>query len=385
MVIFMVPNKEILINKAMQATGLSDFGDEWFFPNIDVFIKSLNTQARLSSEGYFGAEQMIIGALINRLRHKNLIKMHPQILNEKVDVKGVLTGLPRTGSTMLHRMLASAPELTAVKWFEAQNYTPLEKEEYNNPSQRKDLAKVMLSFMLEKIPHLMSIHPMDIEQADEEVIILGQLFSSSMLESTYFVPDYANWLTNQNPDKSYSDLIEILQSLQWQDPSRKNKSWILKTPGHLMSLATVVKYFPKAKLIMTHRDPCSTVPSYCSMESALYKINTNNISDLDIGNYWLNRLSYWLDNFIKIRNSFPEDRFVDINYLDLVQTPQKIGTEVLKSIGIKDDYFTKEMMKNWINSNKRENRQKHNYKLSDYGLTDETISNKFKYYIKTYL
>lgn len=150
MVIFMVPNKEILINKAMQATGLSDFGDEWFFPNIDVFIKSLNTQARLSSEGYFGAEQMIIGALINRLRHKNLIKMHPQILNEKVDVKGVLTGLPRTGSTMLHRMLASAPELTAVKWFEAQNYTPLEKEEYNNPSQRKDLAKVMLSFMLEK-------------------------------------------------------------------------------------------------------------------------------------------------------------------------------------------------------------------------------------------
>lgn len=152
-----------------------------------------------------------------------------------------------------------------------------------------------------------------------------------------------------------------------------------------MSLATVVKYFPKAKLIMTHRDPCSTVPSYCSMESALYKINTNNISDLDIGNYWLNRLSYWLDNFIKIRNSFPEDRFVDINYLDLVQTPQKIGTEVLKSIGIKDDYFTKEMMKNWINSNKRENRQKHNYKLSDYGLTDETISNKFKHYIKTYL
>lgn len=70
----------------------------------------------------------------------------------------------------------------------------------------------------------MSIHPMDIEQADEEVIILGQLFSSSMLESTYFVPDYANWLTNQNPDKSYSDLIEILQSLQWQDPSRKIKA-----------------------------------------------------------------------------------------------------------------------------------------------------------------
>lgn len=381
----MVPKKESLIKKAEQATGLSDFGDEWFFPNIDVFIESLNSQARLSSEGYYGAEQMIIGALVNRLRHKNLIKMNPQILDETVNVKAVLTGLPRTGSTMLHRMLASAPELTSVKWFEAQNYTPLENEDYNDPTPRKDIAKDILNFMLKKIPELMSIHPMDIDQADEEVIILGQLFSSSMLESTYFVPDYANWLNNQNPGKSYSDLIEILQSLQWQDPSRKNKSWILKTPGHLMSLGAVVKYFPGAKIIMTHRDPVSTVPSYCSMESTLYKMNTDIISDFEIGNYWLDRLSEWLNNFIEVRNSIPDDRFIDINYLDLVEAPEKIGTQVLKSIHINDDILTKEMMENWIKANKRENRQKHNYKLSDYGLTRESISNKFKDYIEKYL
>ena len=381
----MVPEKEYLIKKAEQATGLSDFGDEWFFPNIDVFIESLNSQAKLSSEGYYGAEQMITGALINRLRHKNLIKMNPEILDETVDIKAVLTGLPRTGSTMLHRMLASAPELTSVKWYEAQNYTPLENEDYNDPSPRKDIAKDILNFMLKKIPELMSIHPMDIEQADEEVIILGQLFSSSMLESTYFVPNYANWLTKQNPGKSYSDLIEILQSLQWKASSRKNKSWILKTPGHLMSLGAVIKYFPMAKIIMTHRDPVSTVPSYCSMESALYKMNTNAISDFEIGNYWLDRLSEWLNNFIEVRNSIPDDRFIDINYLDLVEAPEKIGAQVLKSIHVNDDILTKEMMENWINANKRENRQKHNYKLSDYGLTNESISNKFKDYIKKYL
>ena len=381
----MVPKKEYLIKKAEEATGLSDFGDEWFFPNIDEFIKSLNSQAKLSSEGYYGAEQMITGALVNRLRHKNLIKMNPEILDETVDIKAVLTGLPRTGSTMLHRMLASAPELTAIKWYEAQNYTPLENEDYNDPSPRKDIAKDILKFMLKKIPELMSIHPMDIEQADEEVIILGQLFSSSMLESTYFVPNYANWLTKQNPGKSYSDLIEILQSLQWQDSSRKNKSWILKTPGHLMSLGAVIKYFPMAKIIMTHRDPVSTVPSYCSMESALYKMNTNAISDFEIGNYWLDRLSEWLNNFIEVRNSIPDDRFIDINYSDLVEAPEKIGAQVLKSIHVNDDILTKEMMENWINANKRENRQKHNYKLSDYGLTNESISNKFKDYIKKYL
>ena len=192
-------------------------------------------------------------------------------------------------------------------------------------------------------------------------------------------------MTNQNPGKSYSDLIEILQSLQWQDPSRKNKSWILKTPGHLMSLGAVVKYFPGAKIIMTHRDPVSTVPSYCSMESTLYKMNTYIISDFEIGNHWLDRLSEWLNNFIEVRTSIPDDRFIDINYLDLVEAPEQIGTQVLKSIHINDDILTKEMMENWIKANKRENRQKHNYKLSDYGLTRESISNKFKDYIEKYL
>jgi len=265
----MVPNIDTLIAQAIEQTGLRDFGDTWFFANIDALIPALNKQAKLSAEGVYGAQHMVVSGLVNRLRHV--------------------------------RMLAAAPKLTAVRWYETQNYVPLDGEKRGQPEPRKEAAKGVLAYMLDKIPELLSIHPMDIEQPDEEVIILGQLFSSSMIESTYFVPDYAEWLSEQNPRPAYDDLLEILQSLQWQDPSRKDKRWVLKTPGHLMGLQTVLDVCPEAKIVMTHRDPVETIPSYCSMEASLYKMGSNDISNIVIGKYWMARLKNWLDNFMSVR------------------------------------------------------------------------------------
>ena len=128
-----VPDRESLIAQAARQTGLSDFGDDWFFANIDVLIPSLNKQAKLSAEGIYGAQHMIVSGLVNRLRHLQLVKDNPEILDEQVNVAAVLTGLPRTGSTMLHRMLAAAPKLTGVRWYETQNYVPLEGEVQGNP------------------------------------------------------------------------------------------------------------------------------------------------------------------------------------------------------------------------------------------------------------
>lgn len=381
----MVPDRETLVAQAMEQTGLSDFGDRWFFANVDALIPSLNDQAKLSPEGIFGAQHMIVSGLVNRLRHVQLIKDNPEILEEEVNVTAVLTGLPRTGSTMLHRMLAAAPNLTGVRWYETQNYVPLEGEERGSPTPRLEAAKGVLAYMLEAIPELMSLHPMDIEQPDEEVIILGQLFSSSMIESTYFVPDYAQWLSQQDPRKAYEDLIQILQSLQWQDTSRKGKSWVLKTPGHLMGLQTVLDVFPDAKIVMTHRDPVSTIPSYCSMEASLYKMGSTDISNAEIGTYWMARLKEWLDNFIVVRKAAGASRFIDVNYKALLETPAEEGLRVLKAAGIPESLEIKAGMEEWIEANRREHRAAHKYSLQDFGLNADTIRAKYGDYISQYV
>jgi len=380
-----VPDRESLIAQAAGQTGLSDFGDDWFFANIDALIPSLNKQAKLSAEGIYGAQHMIVSGLVNRLRHLQLVKDNPEILDEQVNVTAVLTGLPRTGSTMLHRMLAAAPKLTGVRWYETQNYVPLEGEVRGNPAPRLEAAKGVLAYMLEAIPELMSIHPMDIEQPDEEVIILGQLFSSSMIESTYFVPDYAEWLSGQDPRKAYDDLIQILQSLQWQDPSRKGKSWVLKTPGHLMGLQTVLEVFPDAKIVMTHRNPVSTIPSYCSMEASLYKMGSTDISNVEIGSYWMKRLKDWLDNFMAVRANADSDRFIDVNYKSLLTASSQEGMRVLSAAGIPMSSEIKMGMEEWIEANRREHRAAHKYSLQDFGLDEDDIRTKYGDYISQYV
>lgn len=381
----MIPDREVLVSEAIAQSGLSDFGDTWFFANIDALIPSLNAQAKLSAEGIFGARQMIVSALEKRLRHIALIRNNPEILDQEVDVAAVMTGLPRTGSTMLHRMLAAAPNLTGVRWYETQNYVPLEGEQYGDPSPRREAAEAVLAYMLDKIPELMSIHPMSIEQPDEEVIILGQLFSSSMIESTYFVPDYAKWLSKQDPRPAYNDLIQILQSLQWQDSSRKGKNWVLKTPGHLMGLQTVLDVFPKAKIVMTHRDPVSTLPSYFSMEASLYKLASDDITHAEIARYWRERLKDWLDNFMQVRSGADPSRFIDVRYEALLHNPVNEGVRVLGFADVPMGPEIENGMEEWIEANRREHRAAHKYSLEDFGLTADGIRRDYESYIATYL
>ncbi len=376
-----VKTKDALLATARQETGLNDFGDLWFSEHIDVLIESLNSQARLSEAGIYGAQTMIVSSLVKRLKHIELIKNHPEILDETLSVKAVLSGLPRTGSTMFHRMLASAPELNSLKWYEAQNYVPLGDESPHDPKPRIEAAKAILNYMLEAIPDLMSIHPMSIEQPDEEVIILGQLFSSSMIESTYFVPDYAQWLSRQNPRPAYEDLINILKSLQWQDKSRAAKNWVLKTPGHLMAMQTVLDVFPDAKIVMTHRDPVKTVPSYCSMMESLYRLGSQKITNPMIGAFWNKRLLDWLDSYMRARESADPNRFIDVNYQDLLGAPVPQALNVLEKIGIKQDAKIKAGMGDWIEANKREHRAPHKYDISHFGLTAAQITSRYSNYI----
>lgn len=379
-----VSDRATLAARAIEATGLSDFGDPWIFENLDALIPILNSEAELTEVGVGGAEAMIVTALTNRLRHVDLIKRHPEILDEKVDIAAVVVGLPRTGSTMLHRMLSSAPGMTGVKWWEAQNYAPFPGEERGKPDGRREAAKHYLAYMLEHAPELMSIHPMSIDQSDEELIILGLLFSSTMIEGMYHVPSYARWLIENSRTRCYADLKEILQSLQWQDPARRGTKWVLKTPGHLMALDGVLDTFPEAKIVMTHRDPVQTVPSYCSMMTTLYHMGST-VDRERIGAFWEKRLAELLDLFMSVRAKVGPDNFIDVRYTDTTTKPVEEGKRVLAEAGIAVTPEIEAGMAEWVEANKREDRAPHRYALEDFGLTRELVEQDFAEYRATYL
>lgn len=380
-----VPDRDVLVARAQEQAGLSDFGDTWFFANIDALIPALNTEARLSEAGVASASAMIVNGLVNRLRHVDLVKRNPEILEETVEVAAVVVGLPRTGSTMLHRMLASAPGMTGTRWFETQNYSPMPGEARGETHLRRETAKGFLDYMLATIPDLMSIHPMSIDQPDEELIILGQLYSSTMIEGTYYVPSFARWLTENDRVQCYRDLKQILQSLQWQDAGRKGAKWVLKTPGHLMALDAVIEVFSEAKIVMTHRDPVATVPSYCSMEHSLYQMVSDRVDRESVARFWVDRLAGLLTRFMAVREQVSGRNFIDVRYPDLLSDPIGQGTRVLEGAGITVTPEVRAGMEEWVEANKREDRAPHKYTLEDFGLDKADVERRFDVYRAAFL
>lgn len=377
-------DRETLLDAARQRTGLSDFGDLWFIEPMDKFIESANAEGAFTADGFAAQTEVIVKGLASRLRMIEDIRLHPEILDEQVEVAGIILGLPRTGSTIFHRLLASAPGMTAIRWYECQNYAPFPGEERGNPVERRAYAQAMIDGWLQLSPELASIHPLDPEAPDEEILILGQMFVSTMVEGMSFVPAYTRWLDTYDQSRGHEDLKTVLKYLQWQDTGRRGAKWILKSPSNLPYTEVAANAFPDAVLIMTHRDPLEVVPSYVSMEAALYKLSSVH-SDREVGEFWFPRLAGWMDRFMEARKRIGEERFIDIDYRAVAREPLVQAQRVLERIGIPMDEKIEAALAEFIAGNKREQRPMHDYSLERFGLNEAEVRDAFAAYREKYI
>ncbi len=376
--------REALLQQARERAGLADFGDEWFFEPMDHFIEASNREGGLTPAGRASTTEVIVKGLVSRLRMVEDIKRHPEILDEKVDVAGIILGLPRTGSTIFQRLLASAPGMTGLRWYEAQNFAPFPGEERGNPVERRAYAQAMIDGWLQLSPELASIHPLEPDAPDEEILVLGQMFVSTMIEGMNYVPSFTRWLNGYDQSKGHEDLKTILKYLQWQDPSRKGRKWILKSPSNLPYAEVAANAFPDALLIMTHRDPLQTVPSYVSMQAALYKLSAS-LTDAEVGAFWFPRLVEWMRMFEAARERIGEHRFIDIDYREVGKEPMAQAERVLSRMGIPLDAQLEEVLAEFLAGNKREQRPMHDYSLERFGLDEEAIKREFTTYRERYI
>lgn len=377
-------DRDVLLDAARARAGLDDFGDTWFFEPMDRYIEAANRTARLTPAGFAGQTEVIVKGLVSRLRMIDDIKRHPEILAEEVEVAGIILGLPRTGSTIFHRLLAAAPGLTAIRWYELQNYAPFPGETPGDPAERRAYAQAMIDGWLDAAPELASIHPLDPDAPDEEILVLGQMFVSTMIEGMSFVPDFARWLDRYDQSRGHEDLKTILKYLQWQQPARRGSRWILKSPSNLPYAEVAAAAFPDALLIMTHRDPLEIVPSYVSMEAALYKLGST-VSDAEVGAFWFRRLVEWMTMFEAARTRIGEERFIDIDYRAVGREPIEQARRVLARMGIAQGTMTDAALEEFVAGNKREQRPMHEYSPERFGLDTEEIRRAFESYRARYI
>jgi LPS sulfotransferase NodH len=370
----------VLMAEARRRTGLSRFGDAWFLEPLEVLLASMRDEAELNDMGRAIYGERLITGLVNRLRIRAFVDRNREIADVPVHVAAVIVGLGRSGSTLLHRLMAEAEATTAVQWWETLNPVPLANEAPEFPEERRAMARGAVDAMLAASPDLLAIHPLDPFAADEEVMLLEQSFVSSAPESFMHVPSYARWLATADQTPAYRELREVLQLLAWQSRERAGKRWILKSPHHLTALDTIVSVFPNAKIVMPHRDPVATVVSWCSLVASLSTPNTDRLDLKRIGTHWSDRIRNNLGRFMQARDSYDPARFVDIDYDRLVSQPVATAIAALEAIGVACTSEDRQRLARWMELHARSGRPAHRYGAGDFGLDEAKLREDFDDY-----
>ena len=375
-------DEDRLLSEARRRTGLDDFGDERFREPMRQLLESLEHEARLNEAGRLAQYERVVGNLVTRLTGEAFIARHPEILDEPLTAPLVIVGPTRSGTTRLHRLLGEDPRHFTVLWWENRSPVPAPGSDWRHDDPRLRDAHVEVRAVLEAAPELAAIHPWEAEGPDEDALLCEHAFLSYVPESTVHVPSYRDWMQDQDLTPAYEYLARMLRILQWQKRERgeRGERWVLKTPQHLGFPAPLCRVFPDARILQTHRDPLSAVPSAASMYSTLWRIASDEVDLKTVGRQVRDRLELDLERCRIFRESQPPDRFHDVWFEDMERDALGELERIYAWLGTPLLDETRRALEAWLVDNAREKRPPHRYSLADFGLDREELEARFADY-----
>lgn len=362
--------------------GLTVFGDGPYRAALDVMCAALNDEANLSARGAAMMREKLVGQLANRLVVEEYFRRHPEIAEIAIDDPLVIVGLPRTGTTLLQRLLAADPRFHSAAWWEARYPAPLTGETLDAPTGRIARAQAEVATMIDCMPQILSIHPLDAMLADEEFMLMEHSFVCAM-DSYANVPGYTAWLDKQDLTPVYTYLKRMLQFLQWQKERRgvaPAERWLLKTPQHLRALDVLCRVFPRAQVVLTHRDPVQTIPSLASFAHTLWQMYADDPDPLVVGACWNAAMARAIGAAMTARDALPAGRFLDIQFEDTVSDPLGVAETVYRFAGMPLDVPRRAEMTDWVARNGRDKRAAHDYSIARFGFTEAQLALDFAAY-----
>jgi hypothetical protein len=207
---------EGVVAAAYAVDGLKNFNDDSYREPLEKLLWSLQHEAQLNELGGVILRQRVVDILATRLRVQAYFNRFPQILDEEIIAPLVIVGLPRTGTTMLHRTIAADPRMIAPLWYEVRYPCPALNWDFSEAGDRRiGEAKAEMTAMLKANPDLHAIHPMDAMGPDEDIMLLEQSFYSFNTQAYANIPTFDAWLEAQDHSPGYQYFKRLLQFPQW--------------------------------------------------------------------------------------------------------------------------------------------------------------------------
>lgn len=376
---------DALLEAAITATGgLDDFGDPSFREGLEVFLTSGVDDGRFSEIGAAAAEGMALGNLINRLRVVEYHANHPELADTDVVAPIFLIGLPRTGTTALSHLLSVDPgNRSLLGWEINESVPPPSTDSYR--TDPRFIAAMEAPDMLSMInPGFKAIHHDPPDMPLECATVLGQHFTSLHLATTFNIDGYMEWVLTADHEPAYRYHRMMLQLLQSQCPGQ----WQLKSPVHLIDPSSLIKVYPDARFVLTHRDPVNVIASVCSLVESL----TSTFTDADFRSYIRDTWPEVVATLLDRQNAFRDaqiaagnaDAFVDVAYGDLVADPIGSVAGIYEAIGQPFTAAAEAAMVTHSAEHRQNRFGTHSYSLEQWGLSRTELEQRCAPYLTRY-
>ena len=369
---------------AVAQTGLSDFGADDFRERLEVQLDEMNADPERTGLG----RMMMFGDCVryasNRLRIRELLKQHPEILDIPIEKPVIVIGLPRSGTTNLVNLLAADSRFRSMPLWES--YEPVPDPSEETPTDGVDPRWTRCQGQWEAMqagaPFIAAMHPMNPDHVHEELELMTPDFTSYNLEWVARTPKWRDYFLVHDQTPHYAYMKTVLQIMQWYRPRER---WVLKSPQHLEQIGPLMTTFPDATIVVTHRDPVAVVQSTITMLTYGARTSYKTSNPEWYRDYWTDRIGRLLDSSLRDRHLLPADRTVDVFFHEYMADEMGTLQRIYDMAGIEFTGEAKAEVAAYQAAHPRGKEGRVVYDLrGDFGVTPEEVRTRYTDYMNAF-
>ena len=367
-----------LIETAKRRCGLDDFGEGDFFEGLSRLLRSCQDEARLNLIGEIALKVDILEILGSRLQMERDRQLHPDISRQEIREPLFIVGLPRSGTSVLHRLLAADPEHRSPLMWEVRSPSPPSAAGEKRRIQR---ATQSCSFFNWLVPTFRYVHVVGAEIPQECVSLMTPTFLSDQFDAMYYVPSYRSWFFRQDLRPAYGYHRRFLQHLQFRRAARR---WILKAPTHMFALPALLSIYPDALFVQTHRTPVDAMASVSSLVTILRSAFSDAV---DPSTVCREAIDYWseaMERFLRERDQLPRGRILDVMHDQISRDPIGAIRRIYDYFGWSLSPAAEQRMRVLVAAQPERQSANHRYDLSQFGSSAAEVLNVFAPYCQRF-